>query len=426
MVDAPAASAPGEASSPDAATNLAGDAHSRWPAWAPWALVAVLVAARVAAIAVLLSTGVADEHSVLGGDARRYAEYFNGGTPYRDFPVEYPPLTLALAWLVHRPSLWANIAVLATSQLVIELLITTVLWRTWGRRAGIAFLVLGTPMIFFPFPYVRIDLLAVLLAVGGAALGRRRHPVAGGAVLALAVFAKVWPLVLAPAMLVRRQWRGLIAWAATGLVGLAAWVAWAGTSGLSQVATFRGANGWQIESFPGIVIHMIDPASSRVEQGAWRTAVGVPGWAKVLMGLAVATVLVVAWLWSSRAAPAFRERAVDAYAPVAVIVAMLVFAPILSPQYVLWFLPFAAIATAAGDRVVGGLSLAITALTTFVLGSIHAQTEGALWATIPIVVRNSLLVVLLAVVLLRLRRSAIEAADGAEEPLAAPTASSSA
>ena len=36
-----------------------------------------------------------------------------------------------------------------------------------------------------------------------------------------------------------------------------------------------------------------------------------------------------------------------------------------------------AIATAAGDRVVGALTLAVTALTTFVLGSIHAQTEGA-------------------------------------------------
>ena len=209
MVDAPAAPSrrrPIPAPPPPTADEPA----PRWPAWAPWALVAVLVAARVGAIAVLLSTGVADEHSVLGGDARRYAEYFNGGTPYRDFPVEYPPLTLGLAWLVHRPSLWANIALLAASQLVIELVITTVLWRTWGRRAGIAFLVLGTPMIFFPFPYVRIDLLAVLLAVGGAALGRRRHPVTGGAVLALAVFAKVWPVVLAPAMLVRRQWRGLL------------------------------------------------------------------------------------------------------------------------------------------------------------------------------------------------------------------------
>lgn len=411
MVDAPAAPLPEEADPGTAGAD--GPSSSRWPAWAPWALVALLVAARVAAIAVLLSTGVADEHSVLGGDARRYAEYFNGGTPYRDFPVEYPPLTLALAWLVNRPSLSTSIALLATSQLVIELVIATVLWRTWGRRAGIAFLVLGTPMIFFPFPYVRIDLLAVLLAVGGAALGRRRHQTAAGAVLALAVFAKVWPVVLAPAMLVRRQWRGLTAWAATGLVGVVAWVAWAGTSGLGQVATFRGANGWQIESFPGVVIHMIDPGSSRVEQGAWRTAVGVPGWAKVVMGLAVVIVLVTAWRWSSRAARASRDLTVDAYAPVAVIVAMLVFAPILSPQYVLWFLPFAAIATTAGDRVVGGLTLAITALTTFVLSSIHAQTEGALWATIPIVVRNSLLVALLVVALLRLRRSAATASSSA-------------
>ena len=402
MVDAPAA-VPGEADAAGPDAEPAAAPTSAWPTWLPWALVGLMIAVRVAAIAVLLSTGVADEHSVLGGDTRRYAEYFNGGTPYRDFPVEYPPLTLGLAWAVHRPSLLANIALLAVSQLVIELLVATVLWRTWGRRAGFAYLVLGTPMAFFPFPYVRIDLLSVLLAVGGAALGRTRRQVAGGAVLAAAAFAKVWPVVLVPALLVRRQWRGLAAWALPGLVGLAAWVAWAGTSGLGQVATFRGANGWQIESFPGIVIHMIDPASSHVEQGAWRTSVGVPGWSKVVMAAAVLTVLVVAWRWAARAGA---ELAVDAYAPVAVVVAMLVFGPILSPQYVLWFLPFAAIAAARGDRVVGALTLGITALTTFVLASIHAQTEGALWATIPIVVRNLLLVALGVVVLVRLRDGA--------------------
>ena len=56
-----------------------------------------LVSIVVVSIVVLLSTGVADEFSVLGGDVRRYSEYFGGGTPYRDFPVEYPPLTLGLA-----------------------------------------------------------------------------------------------------------------------------------------------------------------------------------------------------------------------------------------------------------------------------------------------------------------------------------------
>jgi len=422
MVDAPAASVPAKARPSGPSTTERTDTASRWPSWTPWALVGVLVLMRVAAIVVLLCTGVANEHSVLGGDARRYAEYFRGGTPYRDFPVEYPPLTLGLAWGVHRPSLLTTIALLAFVQLALELLIAVILWRTWGGRAAVTYLVLGTPMVFFPFPYVRIDLLSVLLAVGGAALGRRRQQIAGGAVLAAAVFAKVWPVVLVPAMLVRRQWRGVTAWIATGLIGLAAWVAWAGTSGINQVATFRGAKGWQIESFPGIVIHMSDPTSSRVEQGAWRTAVGVPGWSKALMALAVATVVVVAWRWAARVGIAGRDLAVDAYAPIAVVVAMLVFAPILSPQYVLWFVPFAAIATAAGDRTIGALTLTITALTTFILASIHAQTEGALWATIPILVRNTLLVVLVAVVLVRLRRLTRGTGTGAPVATASPSA----
>src|SRR5215218_7823778 len=111
MVDAPAA-VPGEADtcteSPAPTTGT-----GPWPAWLPWALIALMIAIRVAALAILLlGTGVADDHSVLGGDVRRYGEYFGGGTPYRDFPVEYPPLTLGLAWMVHRPSLLANIALL--------------------------------------------------------------------------------------------------------------------------------------------------------------------------------------------------------------------------------------------------------------------------------------------------------------------------
>jgi len=378
-----------------------------WPAWAPWALVAGLVAVRVVAVVVLLATGVADEHSVLGGDTRRYREYFDTpGTPYRDFAVEYPPLTLGFTALVHRPSVWATIAVLAATQLVLELVVAAVLARTWGRRAGLAYLVLGTPMAFFPFPYVRIDLLSVALAVLGSALARRGRQIAGGATLAAAVFAKVWPVVLVPALLLRRQWRALGAWAAVAATGLVAWWAWAGADGIRQVATFRGAQGWQIESFPGVLVHMADPGSSRVEQGAWRTEVAVPGWSKVLMGVAVVAVAAAAWRLAARSTGHRRELAVDAYAPLAAVVAMIVLAPILSPQYVLWLVPFAAIAAAAGDRTIGALTLAVTALTTFVLASIHAQTEGALWATVPIVVRNLLLVALGGLALVRLRSGA--------------------
>jgi hypothetical protein len=407
MVDAPAAvastgaldSAPGPAASSEPTKR-------RWPKWVPWALVGFLVLVRVVAIVVLLSTGIDDRSSVLGGDARRYSEYFEtDGRPYRDFAVEYPPLTYGLAALLDRPSLWATNATIAVSQLVLELLVAGVLVWGWGRRAAVVYLVLGTPMAFFPFPYARLDLLSVFLAVTGAALLRRRLGAAGGMVLAVAVFAKVWPVVLVPALLARRQWRGMVAWALTAAAGLAAWVAWAGTSGIEQVATFRGAKGWQIESFPGIFLHMSDPDGSTVEQGAWRTAAEAPGWSKVVMLGAIAVVVALAWSWAARASDRDQELAIDAYAPLAAVLAMLVFAPILSPQYVLWFVPFAAIAAAAGDKVVGGLTLITTAHTTFILASIHAQTEGARWATYPIVVRNGLLVVLGAVALHRLWRS---------------------
>ena len=201
-------------------------------------------------------------------------------------------------------------------------------------------------------------------------------------------------------------------------------MAWAGTSGLNQVATFRGAKGWQIESFPGIVIHMIDPKSSRVEQGAWRTAVGVPGWSKVLMGLAVATVLVVAWRWAARVGIAGRDLAVDAYAPIAVSSPCSCSRRSCRRSTCCGSCRSPPSPPPPGDRTVGVLTLAITALTTFILASIHAQTEGALWATIPILVRNTLLVALAVVVLVRLRRLAAPAGTGPRRSVA--TASPSA
>ena len=183
-----------------------------------------------------------------------------------------------------------------------------------------------------------------------------------GAALALSVFAKVWPLVVAPTMLLRRQWRGLTAWAITGAAALAGWVTWAGPTGSARSSRSAGASGWQIESIPGIVLHALDPDGSTVQQGAWRTAVASPRRGphgseprrprRRRPGVVVGRHAV-------RPAGA-RDRApnsghgpdgaidlvVEGLAPLAAVVALLVFSSIISPQYVLWFLPFAALVTA--------------------------------------------------------------------------------
>jgi hypothetical protein len=374
----------------------------------PWWLVAVgiLLLARVIAIVVLLNSGVEDEFSILGGDARRYEVILESdGTPYRDFEVEYPPVTLALVHLLGGDDVLDTLTRLAISQLVFEMAIAALLAWGWSRRVGVAYLVLGTPFIFFPFPYARIDLFTVFLAVLGLALLRRRFDRAGGIGLAVAALAKLWPLVVAPILLVTRRGRAFWAWLATLAVGMVVWLAAFGPSGLAQVATFRGSKGWQIESIVGVFFHMADQPASHVEQGAWRTGAEVPLLVKpVLPALALGNAA-LAWWWArARVTRAGHhdDEAVWSLAPLASIVGLLVFSTIISPQYVLWFAPFVAILAARGERVITTLYLAVAVLTTFILGSIHGQIEGELYATVPIIVRNALLVGILAIALWRL------------------------
>lgn len=382
-------------------------------------VVVLLVAVRVLAIVLLLGSGVEDKHSILGGDARRYEAILSSdGTPYRDFDVEYPPVTLelirglAIGLQPGHPD--ANgefdgnltlLTRLAVVQLGVELGIAALLAWAWNRRTGIAYLVLGTPFIFFPFPYVRIDLFAVFLSVLGLALVRKGRDRGGGAMLAVAVLAKLWPIVLVPLVIVREQRRAFLAWAMTLAAGGVLWLAFFGPAGFAQVATFRGSKGWQIESIPGIFLHMADPHASHVEGGAWRTAAHVPILVKPLLPALALGNAALAWWWA-RARHLARsdddEWAAWALAPLASTLGLLVFSSIISPQYLLWFVPFVAILAARGERLLTGIYLVAAVLTTFILSTIHAQIEGQPYATLPIVARNALLVVMLGIAMYRL------------------------
>jgi hypothetical protein len=369
-----------------------------------WIVVGLLVLVRVLSIVVLLNSGVEDRDSILGGDGRRYEEIASSwGVPYEDFEVEYPPVALAFIHLIATDDTHETLTRLALSQLALELVVAGVLAWAWNRRAAVVYLVLGTPIIFFPFAYARLDLLTVAMAVGAVALLKKGYDRLGGVTLGLAVFAKLWPLALVPLPLVQRRWRSVVAIVVTGVLGLVVWDGLFGTDGFSQVVTFRGSRGWQIESFPGVVLHMLDPSASTVEQGAWRTGADMPAAARALLTVASMVTVAAAWWFADRRAVTSADDPDDnvryALAPLAAVLALLVFSPIISPQYILWFLPFAAVLAAAGQRTLGWLALAVSALTTFVLATIHAQVDGRLYATVPILVRNGLLVVMLVICL---------------------------
>ena len=368
-------------------------------------LVVLLVALRVGSVVIALEgDATRGLHTVLPGDVKRYhAIAVSVGTPYRDFPVEYPPVTLGAIELLDGSSVRSATVQLMWSQLALDLVVAVIVAWGWRRRVGLWYLILGTPFVFYPFLYLRLDLLSVALAVGGLAYVRRRHPLAGGALLALACLAKLWPIVIVPSLVLQRSWRAVAVFSITLSAGIVAWVAWGGTAGPVQVLSYRGAPGWEIESTIGSVLHAINATRVSIEGGAWRIG-SVPTLAR--WGLTVGGLLVVAGIWVVASRTPDRTRyLVDGLAPVAAITALLLTSTILSPQYMCWLVPFAAIATAYGARIIGLLTFFIVALSTFELNLVKELIAGAAVPQSAVLVRNVLLVALCIVSSARLVRA---------------------
>jgi len=367
----------------------------------------LLAAVHVAVVPVALSSDATapSKYRILPGDARRFHKIASfEGRPYRDFEVEYPPVMVAAIEVIDGGSFRSTTVRLMWSQLVVDLAIAAVVAWGWGRRAGIAYLVLGLPFLLYPFLYLRLDLLSVFLAVLGIALVRRRHQYAGGAALAIACFAKLWPVVLIPVLVVRRAWRALGAFVALGAAGTAAWVAWGGIDGPVQVLTFRGAKGWEFESTVGALVRSIGGVTPRIEAGAWRVG-EVTSVVSGLLLLALVASVSVAWILAARAKPR-GTGVLDGLAPMAAISAFLVFSPLLSPQFLLWLLPFTAIAAVHGERLVARLAFVVFGLSVALLALLPELIHGGTLALVVLAARNGVLVALLAAVSVRLLQSA--------------------
>jgi Glycosyltransferase family 87 len=315
------------------------------------------------------------------------------GTPYRDFPVEYLfPENLAMQ-LIGGSGAEATSIRLVFIAFVADLAAAAAVWWGWGRRPAAIYLVLGVPLL--SFLYQRFDLVSVALAIWGVALVERREDdLGGGIALGSAVMLKLWPLAVAPLMLVRRRWRALRAAAAVCLVIGLAWLLAAGAKGPVQVLSFRGARGWSAESIEGNLLWLVSRGTPILEQGAMRIG-AAPAWAKGLLFVGLLGYEVVVW---HRASGGARDPAGGAC--LAAVTAVLVFSPLISEQYAAWLLPWAAVAF-EGDRAerkVAAIAASAIVLTGL-LGLFYIMPYG--WAPLAqrwtILARNVALVLLLVV-----------------------------
>jgi hypothetical protein len=361
-----------------------------------------IVIGLLLAIRLFMGAVAADSHSLISDvDIARFHQIATAdGRPYRVLEVEYAPAETAAIKLLAGGSLRDTALRVAVLALACDLLGFAGLWYGWGRRPAALYLLIGLPLV--PFIYSRLDPLVVMLAIWGLAFARRDRERAGGATLALAGLTKLWPLIIAPALLVERRMRAARWFACLFIAGVIAWIVYGGADAIRQVVSFRDATGWEIESTVGTIVWLLTGGPVRLEGGAPRVG-EIPGWSKVLLLLVLVAVLAAIW---ARA----RGRRVDAAgAPsLAALAALLALSPVFSLQYALWIAPWAAIAwidtrTARYARIGFAISL-LTGILSFLYIKIEPTQWNLLsvrWSVIGVLLLRDGLCVWIAVMWLR-------------------------
>ena len=329
------------------------------------------------------------------------------GRPYRDFPVEYPPVSLAAIEVVAGTNANETGAHLVWFIFLCDLATVAALAYGWGQRTAVAYLFLTAPLL--GFLYTTIDLISIALAVWAIALVVRGRDRLGGVALAAAILAKVWPLVLLPVMVLERKRRALVWSVATLSLGTFAWVWWGGASGPLQVATQRHSPGWEYESLVGSVLWALGRTFVTINDSS---RLGfAPGWAKaVLLGAAVAGIAAV-WYRASRREP--RELGFPMVAAVSI---LMLSAPLLSPPYMIWLAPWAAIAWMERTGYVRWLLAALMVVGGLLLVAGSELGNVALWSVKALVLLRNLLLAAVPVVYLLERTSAPPASSAASAP----------
>lgn len=376
------------------------------PVQAPWAALAIGTNIAIRVVVVITTLFTFWSGPFFDADVQRFSALSVApGIPYRDHAVEYAPVELGVIRAIGSSDTRATGTRLVILCFLLDLLAFAGMWSGWGRRTAITYLWLGVPLLVLR--YVRMWYLPVTLSVWGFALLRKRRPNLAGVVAALAVFAKLWPIALAPAFLAGARRRSF-AFIAAGVVGGIGWLLLGGIGGIRQVLTFRSATGWEIESTVGSIVWLFGGGEPRWEAGAVRV-----GSSEGLTWLpAVVLVVLLGAIWW-KALRSGRED-LDGVPSLVAVCAVLACSPVFSLQYAGWLTPWAAIASRDSRRTPIASAWAIVALTAGMTVALwhYADSLGGLGAVM-LLARNGVCLFLPVWFLARGQPAAADAKDEA-------------
>jgi Glycosyltransferase family 87 len=349
---------------------------SRRGTWTAAGAAAVLLAFSFYALVSWLEQGQLSDVPVYV----HYSRLVRGGAvPYRDFRFEYPPAALP-ALLLPAYMSWSfatSFAVLmgacgagciAAAGSVLRAVDAGAL-RTWAALLAIGV----SPLLPGSLFDTRFDLWPTLLAFGALVAIVRQRPVVSGLLLGLGSAAKLWPAVLLP-IAVAHLWRQRGQGAA--LAVMAAFVAAAAAcflpfavlapDGLRAMFADQLGRPLQVESLGAAVLmaaqHLgMHPLATVNSHGAQALSGHGAGFAAdLLTALEIVSVLAI-WIVFARRRNATGDSVLLAAA--AAVSALVAFDKVLSPQYLIWLVPFVLLVRGGRGFVAGGLLFLVLGLT---------------------------------------------------------------
>lgn len=343
----------------------------------------------------------------------------HGKLPYRSgFAMEFPPGAIPALAVPALPRSnyvsWFKTFELLCAAAAVAAVAFALAGTPARRRYGAVVVAGAAPAVLGPIALNSFDLWPAALAAWGVALTVRGHPRWGLGLLGGATAAKLYPALLAPALLtyVARERsaaearRALLAAAAVVAVVFAPFALLA-PGGLKASLQEQATRGLQVESLGGSVLgvahrlgagyHVVVSSAPFSFDIAGRTASVLAA----VLSLCVLAAAALAWQFQRRGA-VDRDRTLGAVAATAV--AFVAFAKVLSPQYLLFLVPLVplvdSIAAWAGLLVVLGLTQIWARFPEPFLQLTHLG--AVIWAAFA---RNLALVGLYALLVARLRRS---------------------
>jgi Glycosyltransferase family 87 len=357
----------------------------------------------------------------------------DGDLPYRDQQIEYPPLSVPvlIAPIYVDDSTQGFVDGFMWEMLAFDLaMIVLIAFGLLGdeRRVlsalgiytvGVVILsdvVLDNSLIDIgPLILTRFDLVPALLVLGAVFARDRGRSATWSVLLSLGVAVKAFPLFLYPALLRgERNLRRVIVAGAIPLLLCAAAVLVMGDE-FGSAISYHTQRALQVESLaasPFEIAHVWGSSGVTTGVGHGGFEIHASGttaarWISVILGA-------IGYLWLVWAG--WRSKASNLQLVTALLTVLVVFAPVLSPQFLLWILPVSACAYGLGKE---NFMLLVAILFTQIglqnYDGVDALTGSFVW---PVAARNLYLLVYLWMVAAPILR---EGRTATEAPRAEPT-----